>query len=293
MTVGEFVIIDHQTAGGGAIHIGIPAFHEGRIVAVLQDGLHEVGDGVSAAKSADNSTLGEGILSLANVARQPVFQGLGRGPQRGVMPVCIGGKNLVGVDKRTSAIVEDELAVFRSRGPVHQAGKIEGSRVEAGDGEFLRQPAGNGRVLIRAYFPAQRDHNAVAGSFGRVAVGRVEDVSVGKGEFQVGAQLAVAVVAVQAYQAAIDNRGVIAVTVLQVAADEAADVLDVVPFALRQMLKLRRRLTGSGGVGELFDQLTPQELLVLPGLRHSAASNGDQELPVMGYVHVVGYLLVV
>ena len=124
-----------------------------------------------------------------------------------------------------------------------------------------------------------------------MAVGGVEDVSIGESELQIGAQLTVAIIAVQAHHAAVDNGGVIAVAVLQVATDEAADVLDVVSFAFRQVLELRSRLTGSGCVGELFDQLTPQELLVLPGLCHSAASNGDQELSVMGYVHVIGTFL--
>ena len=238
MAESELVIVHHQAAGGGAVHIGVAVFQWGRIIAVLQDAFHQVGDGVGATEGTHDPSLFQRVFGLAQGLAYMRFDWSSGRPERSVMPVSIGAEDFIRSDELTGDVVENELAILRRGGPVHQASCFKGSRIEAGKRQHIGQPAGNRSVLVRRDISVQRDDHTVAGLLWRVAVGGVQSISVRERQFEIGAELSVTVIAVQAHQTAIDNGGVIALAVLQVTADKAADVLDGIAFGLGQMSKL-------------------------------------------------------
>ena len=119
-----------------------------------------------------------------------------------------------------------------------------------------------------------------------MAVRAVERVGVDERHVQIVHEGGVGVVRVQADHAAVDHAGAVALAVFEIAAHEPADVLDVVALGLTHGGILGHRLPRAGGPGQLLQKFAPEHLPVLPLRRLAAAARGDEQLFVVGDLHV-------
>ena len=117
-------------------------------------------------------------------------------------------------------------------------------------------------------------------------MGRVERIGVDERHVQIVHKGGVGVVRVQTNQAAVDHARVAAPAVFEIAAHEPADVLDVVALGLAHGGILGHRLPRAGGPGQLLQKFAPEHLPVLPLRRLAAAARSDEQLFVVGDLHV-------
>ena len=90
-------------------------------------------------------------------------------------------------------------------------------------------------------------------------------------------------VQVEGEQLAAGDVAGLAASVLQMAADEAADVLDPVLLLLRHLHVFGMGLGGLLGAGQLIQQHGPAHGLVFPGGLVATLAQGDQQIPVVPY----------
>ena len=118
-----------------------------------------------------------------------------------------------------------------------------------------------------------------------MAVRAVEGVGVNERHVQIVQQPGVGAIRVKTDEAAVDHAGTAAPAVLEITADKAANVLDVVALGLGHGGVVIHRLAGAGRVGELVQKLAPEHLPVLPLRRLAAAAYGNEQLFVVGDLH--------
>ena len=121
----------------------------------------------------------------------------------------------------------------------------------------------------------------------RVAVRAVQRVGVDEGHVQIVLQRTVGIVSVEADHAAVDHAGAAPPAVLEVSADKPAHVLDVIALSFGHRGIVVNRLACAGGICELIQKLTPQDFPVLPLDGLAAAACGDEQLLVMGDLHML------
>ena len=284
--IGELVVVNHQPARGAAAHEGVAVVLRRGGVPAGEDVLQHVRDAMRAAKGADDPALLQRVLRFGRLCTGALLQRLRGRPERGVRPVGIGGQHLVRVEKRLVRIAKHVLAVLRRAGPVHEPCRLKGRGVEAGQRQPVRDAAGDGGVLVRRDRAGKRDDEPKPHLLRRVAVGRVERVGVDERHVQIVHEGGVGVVRVQADQAAVDHARVATPAVFEITAHKPADVLDVVALGLAHGGVLGRRLPRAGGPGELIQKFAPEHLPVLPLRRLAAAARGDEQLFVVGDLHV-------
>ena len=243
------------------------------------------------AERPDDAALGQRVFLLGDRAAHLRLHRLGSGPEGGVLPVGISGEHLVRIEKRLIRVSEQILPVLGRAGPVHEPRGFKGRGVEAGKRQVVCDAAGDGRILVRRDGAGQRDDEPQAHLLRRVAVGAVERIGVDERHVQIVQQAGIGVVRVQAHQTAVDYAGAAAPAILEIAADKAADVLDVVALGLGHGGVVVHRLAGAGGVDELVQKLAPEHLPVLPLRRLAAAAYGDEQLLVVGDLHGLASLL--
>ena len=287
MRIGVLVIIDHQPARGAAADEGVAVILFSGCIAVGKNMFQHIGNAVRPAERADDALLLQWILLLADLRTGALLQRAGGRPEGSVRPVGISGQHCVRIEEGRIVIAEHELAVLRRAGPVHEPRRFEGRGVESGQRHLVRNAPGNGCVFVRRNRSGERDDEPQAHLLRRVAVGGIEGIGVDEGQVEIVQQPLVGVVRVQADHAAVDHGSIVALAVFEIAANEATHVLDVVALALGQRSVFRRRFPGAGGLGQLVQQFAPLKLPVLPLGRLATPANGDEELSVMGYVHLL------
>ena len=130
--------------------------------------------------------------------------------------------------------------------PVHQTGGLEGGVVEVVDADLLGDLAGDGLVLVRRDLSVEGHDQAVAGLRCGVLVGRVD----GQGAVDlqvvhdVVPELRWREVQVESQQLTGHDEARLAAAILQMTADEAADVLDFVLLLLAHLHVLGVGLRG-------------------------------------------------
>ena len=147
--IGVLVVIDHQPACGAAAHEGVAVVLRRGCVSVREGVFEDVRNAVRPAERPDDPTLGQRVFLPGDRAAHLRLHRLGRRPERGVRPVGIGGQHLVRSEERLVRAAEQVLAVLGRAGPVHQPCRLKGRGVEAGKRQFVRDAAGDGRVLVR------------------------------------------------------------------------------------------------------------------------------------------------
>ena len=286
MRKGILVIVNHQPACGAAADERISVVLFRRRVTVGENMRQHVGNGMRPTERADDPALSSRVFLLTDLHTGALFQRAHGRPEGSVRPVGIGGQHRVRVEEGCVVIAEHELAVLGRAGPVHEPCGLEGGGIEAGQRQLVRNAPGNGCVFVRRDRPGERDDEAQAHLFRRMAVGGIECVGVDEGQVEVVQQTFVGIVRIQADQTAVDHGSIVALAVFEIAANEATNVLDVVALALGQRGVFRRRFPGAGGLGQLVQQFAPVEFFVLPLGGLTAPAYGDEELSVMGYVHL-------
>ena len=147
--IGVLVVVDHQPARGAAAHEGVAVVLRRGRVSVREGVFEDVCDAVRPAERPDDPTLGQRVFLPGDRAAHLRLHRLGRRPERGVRPVGIGGQHRVRIEERLVRAAEQVLAVLGRAGPVHQPCRLKGRGVEAGKRQFVRDAAGDGRVLVR------------------------------------------------------------------------------------------------------------------------------------------------
>ena len=238
---------------------------------------------MGTAERSDDAPLGQRVFGLRRRAVHPLLHGLGGWPQRGILPVGIARQHRVRIEKRRVLILEHIVAVLRSAGPVHQAGRLEGGGIEAGQRQVIGNSAGNGGVLVGCHSSRQRDDDAQAHLLRCVAVGRIQGIGIDERHVQIVQQAGISIIGVQAYGAPVDHRGIVPLAAFQIARNEPADILAAVLVLFVHSGVLGHGFPCARGCGELLQQLAPQQFFVLPVLGHAALAYSHQQLHVMGY----------
>ena len=283
--IGVFIVIDHQTACRAAADIGIPiALHAG-MIHVLQKRIQHVGDCVRPAEGTDDAALLRGILLLPGSVPDTLLHRLRRRPEGGIPPVGIGIQHLIRVEKQRVAVLEHEFPILRRAGPVHQAGRLKGRGIKAGEVQIVRHAPGDSGVFIRRDRAHQRNDQAQAHPLRGMAVRAVQRIGVDERHVQIVHQARIRIVCVQAQHAPVHHAGVVAPSVLQVSADETAHILHGIAISLGHGCIVRHTFSGTGRGRELVQKFAPHHLFVLPLGRFSAPANGDQELAVVLHLH--------
>jgi len=83
-------------------------------------------------------------------------------------------------------------------------------------------------------------------------------------------------VGIEGKHGALDDIAVAPFAFFEMPADKAADILDFILFQLLHLGKLRHGLPGTGGDGELLDEVLPSDLGVFPLRRFTAVRQGDR-----------------
>ena len=265
------VLVCHHAAEGRAVLVGPAVLLCGLCVDSGQEGLDGLGDAVGAAEGADDARLGAWVLLLRSAADWVVH--FVHGPLGHVAPVGIGGEECVGVSGFAFSCQSDELGVPGSRGPVHEAARLVGARVEQCEAYVVREPSRDRAVLVRCDLSAEGYDEAVARLLRAVAVGAVE--APGSAGEHVGHDVRGAgctVVDVQRHEGASFDLCGLASRAPEGTAHEASDVLDAAPLGLGHGLVLGGRLSCALHLGELGAQLLPCYLPLLPLCLESRAS---------------------
>ena len=147
--IGVLVVVDHQPARGAAAHEGVAVVLRRGRVSVREGVFEDVCDAVRPAERPDDAALGQRVFLPGDRAAHLRLHRLGRRPERGVRPVGIGGQHRVRIEERLVRAAEQVLAVLGRAGPVHEPRGFKGRGVEAGKRQFVRDAAGDGRILIR------------------------------------------------------------------------------------------------------------------------------------------------
>ena len=283
--IGVFIVIDHQTACRAAADIGIPIVLHAGMIYILQSGIQHIGDAVRPAEGTDDAALLRGILLLSGGMSDTLLHRLRRRPEGGVPPVGIGLQHLIRVEKRRVAVLEYELPILGRTGPIHQAGRLKGRGIKAGEVQIVRHAPGDSGIFIRRDRARQRNDEAQAHSLRGMAVRAVQRIGIDERHVQIVHQARICVVRIQAQHAAVDHAGVIAPAVFEVSTDETTHILHGIAIGLGHGRVVRYSFTGACGGGELVQKLAPHHLFVLPLGRFSAPANGDQELAVVLHLH--------
>ena len=145
--------------------------------------------------------------------------------------------------------------------------------------DVRRNPACDGLILVWRDCPAEREHEAETSVVRAVLVRAVDKILFsGEHAADVVREIIRRFVHVERYHLTPCDAFRLAPAILQRAADKAADVLDAVLPRLAHALELGKRFARLGRVRELFLQLVPRHLRVLPVLVKAGLADGDCQL---------------
>ena len=167
--------------------------------------------------------------------------------------------------------------------PVHQTGRLEGGVVEVVDADFLGDLAGDGLVLVRRDLSVEGHDQTVAGLRLGVLMGGIDrqgavDLQV---VHDVVPELRRREVQVEGQQLTGHDVARLAAAILQMTADDAADVLDLVLLLLAHFHVLGMGLRRLHGSGESVEQSRPAHGLIFPCGLVAAAAGRDQQVAVV------------
>ena len=287
MRKGILVVVHNQAAGGAATNEGKTIILLRCRIPVGQDILQHIRHGMCPAESANDASFFSRILLLTGRVLDPFLHRLCSRPERGIPPISIGFQDFIGIEERLIGVMEKELAVFGRTGPVHQAGRLEGGRVKTREVQVIRNAPGYSRILIGGDRARQRNNQTQAHFLRGMAMGTVQRIRIDEGRVQIIHEARIRIVSIQAQHAAVDHAGIIALAILQIAADETTDVLHHITIRLRHRGVIGNGLPGTSSRSHLIQELTPHHFFVLPLRSFPAPANGKQEFAVMIHMHSI------
>ena len=240
------VLVDHEARCRGSGCVGVPVALDRRRVDLREELPDRFGDRVCPAERADDALLFERIaLLVCQLFADPRHPGRLR-PVARVRPVRVFREYVVSFEEGLVAVPEEGLDVPAVARPVHEARRLVGRVVEVVDPDLVRHLPRDRLVLVRRYFPVQR-HDQPQPRLGLcVLVRRVDrhrpvDFHVVLEDLPevLGREIRVEREDLPRCHAA-----GLALAFLQVPADEAADVLEVVLLVLGHLHIFRMRLPG-------------------------------------------------
>ena len=249
MAVSEAALIGDETGGAVSGDIVIASFQGGGAVDIGEESLDGGIDVIGAAECTHRAVLFQRVGLFRDAALHDLGLARAHGPLGRIMPVPIAGEDLIRIQQGPVLGLEEELAVRRSGGPVHEAGGLVAGIVHHLDADVTGHHAGNRGVFLGGDFPGERDDQADAGRFGGVLVGGIHQAAEVEEHTQLLPDAGDGVVQVQREEAAAEDKAVFARPLFQGAADEAADILDLVLPRLGKLAVFGDGLGCADGLG--------------------------------------------
>ena len=272
VAVGPFVLVYDESAGRGAVDIGVAVIVPCRGIHVAQEGFYRLGDGVAAAEGSDDARLCRRILLLPAVGPHTPDGAAVHRPLRHVAPVGVAVEDFVGVEGISGGAEEDVLPVHGAAGPVHQPAGLIRRAVEEVYVDPFGDTAGNGYVFVRRDVSGEGYHEPVAGRLRGVRMCAVERPGAGQHIRDDVGRIILPEVYVECHQGAALDAVPLAPAAVYLAADEASLVFCPALLILAHSGILSHGLTGADHLGESLHELPPGHELVLPLLVGAGAA---------------------
>ena len=255
VAVCELVLIHHNTRLGICWNIIKTPRHSTVFIDIGEEGFDGILDRVSTAERTDCSGLGKRVSLLFDVTLNDALLPFGYRPLRRIMPIRVPSKDLVRVQQFALHLVEDELSVRRSAGPVHQAARLIGRVIEQLDADVLCDLSGYRTVFIWSHLTGQRDDQTQTGLFRRVLMGAVEKAMEGKEHLDLVDDVRGSVVHVQRKTRTGQHTVFLAASAFEGAENETAHILDVILLGLAKFTVLLDRFSSTMGRGNTVTEL--------------------------------------